>query len=172
MPRSLERRGDVEEHELVRAGVGVRAAELDRVADVAEPDEVHALDDAAARDVEAGDQTRERHSDSRKRAPAAPLFSGWNCTPVNEPDSRDRDDALGRRRRTRRLGGVRVREVERVAGRFDLGPADARDAPFAQAHGAAGQDAEPCDAAVLLRLVECELQSQADAEDGAVGVDP
>src|SRR5262249_6045327 len=83
----LERRGDVEEHELVRAGVRVRAAELDGIADVAEPDEVHALDDAPARDVEAGDQTRERHRLSRKRAPAAPLFSGWNCTPVNEPHS-------------------------------------------------------------------------------------
>ena len=88
----LERRRDVEEHELVGARVGVRAAELDRVADVAQPVEVDALDDAAARDVEARDQTRERHSDSRKRAPAAPLFSGWNCTPMN-------DAALARRRR-------------------------------------------------------------------------
>src|SRR5439155_13803888 len=84
-PALLERCGDVEEHELVRTGVGVRAAELDRVADVAQADEVDALDDASAGDVEARDQTRERHSDSRKRAPAAPLFSGWNCTPVNEP---------------------------------------------------------------------------------------
>ena len=83
----LERRGDVEEDELVRARVRVGAAELDRIADVAQPDEVHALDDAAARDVEARDQTRERHRLSRKRAPAAPLFSGWNWTPVNAPRS-------------------------------------------------------------------------------------
>ena len=45
----LERRRDVEEHELVRAGVRVGAAELDRIADVAQADEVDALDDAAAR---------------------------------------------------------------------------------------------------------------------------
>ena len=82
----LDRRGDVEEDELVRAGVRVRLAELDRVADVAQPLEAHALDDAAAGDVQAGDQAGERHR-SRKRAPARPLFSGWNCTPRKLPDS-------------------------------------------------------------------------------------
>ena len=85
-PALLERRGDVEEHELIRARIGVGATQLHRIADLAEVDEVDALDDAAARDVEARDQTRERHNDSRKRAPAAPLFSGWNWTPVNDPD--------------------------------------------------------------------------------------
>ena len=40
--------------------VGVRGAELDRVADVAQLLEAHALDDAAARDVQARDQARER----------------------------------------------------------------------------------------------------------------
>src|SRR5205823_2154951 len=79
-------RGDVEEHELVRARVGIRAPERDRIADVAQPLELDALDDAAGGHVEARDQARERHR-SRKRAPAAPLFSGWNCTPVNEPCS-------------------------------------------------------------------------------------
>ena len=73
---------DVEEHELVGACVGVGRAELDRIADVAEILEADALDDAAVRHVEARDQTRERHR-SRKRAPAAPLFSGWNWTPTN-----------------------------------------------------------------------------------------
>ena len=58
----------------------------DWIADVAEPLEADALDDAAVRDVEAGDQTRERHR-SRKREPAAPLFSGWNWTPRKLPDS-------------------------------------------------------------------------------------
>ena len=104
------RRLDVEEDELVGAGVGVRRAELDRVADVAQALEANALDDAAAGDVQAGDQARERHR-SRKRAPARPLFSGWNCTPRKLPDSRVGDDALGRRRRRRRLRGERVREV-------------------------------------------------------------
>ena len=56
----LERRLHVEEDELVRAAVGVRGAELDRVADVAQPLELHALDDAAGGHVEARDQARER----------------------------------------------------------------------------------------------------------------
>ena len=49
----------VEEDELVGAAVGVRRAELDRIANVAEVLKLDALDDAAARDVEAGDQARE-----------------------------------------------------------------------------------------------------------------
>ena len=56
----LERRLHVEEDELVGAAVGVRGAELDRVADVAQLLELHALDDAAAGHVEARDQARER----------------------------------------------------------------------------------------------------------------
>ena len=84
--RRLERRLHVEEHELVGARVGVGRAELDRVADVAQPLEADALDDAAARDVEAGDQARERHrvEEARDRRP---LFSGWNWTPRKLPDS-------------------------------------------------------------------------------------
>ena len=72
--------------ELVGARVRVRGTELHRVADLAEALEADALDHAAVRDVEAGDQARERHR-SRKRAPAAPLFSGWNWTPRKLPDS-------------------------------------------------------------------------------------
>ena len=60
----LERRLHVEEHELVGAGVRVRRAELDRVADVAQALEANALDDAAAGHVEARDQARERHRSS------------------------------------------------------------------------------------------------------------
>ncbi len=56
----LERRFHVEEDELVGAAVGVGGAELDRVANVAELLELHALDDAAAGHVEARDQARER----------------------------------------------------------------------------------------------------------------
>ena len=65
-PPSLERRRHVEEHELVGALVGVGGAELDRIADVAQPLEAHALDDAPAGHVEARDQTRERHKDSSR----------------------------------------------------------------------------------------------------------
>src|SRR5581483_3464770 len=83
---AFDRRRHVEEDELVRSGLGVRAAELDRVADVPQAAEAHALHHPPGGDVEARDQTRERHR-SRKRAPAAPLFSGWNCTPRKEPCS-------------------------------------------------------------------------------------
>ena len=57
----LERRLHVEEDELVGAAIGVRGAELDRVADVAQLLELDALDDAAGGDVEARDQARERN---------------------------------------------------------------------------------------------------------------
>ena len=64
----LQRRLHVEEDELVRAAVGVRGAELDRVADVAQPLELHALDDAPGRDVEARDQARERNRSLTSRS--------------------------------------------------------------------------------------------------------
>ena len=83
---ALNRRGDVQEDELVGPGLGVGLAQLDRVADVAETLETDSLDDAPACDVEAGDQARKRHR-SRKRAPARPLFSGWNWTPTKLPHS-------------------------------------------------------------------------------------
>src|SRR5262245_58562361 len=72
------------------------------------------------------------------------------------------DDALRPLGRMVGLGGVRVREVERppVA---DVGPPHARDAAAAQADGAARHEAEPRDAAVLLRPVEGELEAEADA---------
>ncbi len=56
----LEGRLHVEEHELVGAAVGVRRAELDRIADVAQLLEANALHDAAGSHVEAWDQARER----------------------------------------------------------------------------------------------------------------
>src|SRR5581483_6075523 len=76
---ALQRGGDVEEDELVRAQLRVARGELD-------PD---ALDDAAAGDVEAGDHALLDHlrTFSSSRAPAAPLRSGWNCTPARGPRS-------------------------------------------------------------------------------------
>ena len=76
----------VEVDELVGTRIGVRRSEVDRITDVAEPLEAHALDDPPVGDVEARDQTRERHP-ARKRPPAAPLFSGWNWTPRKLPAS-------------------------------------------------------------------------------------
>src|SRR3954447_16265206 len=83
----VDGRGDVEEDELVGACLRVGSAELDGITDVAKPLEPNSLDDTTVRDVEARNQTRERHCSSRKRAPAGPLFSGWNCTPRNAPCS-------------------------------------------------------------------------------------
>jgi len=57
---------DVEEHELVRSRIRVERAQLDRVADVAQRAEAHALHDPAARDVETRDQTRERDKASSR----------------------------------------------------------------------------------------------------------
>ena len=81
---AVERRSHVEVDELVGARVRVPLAELDRVARVAEALEADALHDAAVGDVEARDQAGERHRSSQ-RAPAAPLFSGWNWTPTKRP---------------------------------------------------------------------------------------
>ena len=67
------------------------AAELDRIADVAQPYEVDALDDAAARDVEAGDQTRERHRLQEARARSAALL-GMELDAGERAASRDGDD--------------------------------------------------------------------------------
>src|SRR5262245_22503443 len=62
----------------------------------------------------------------------------------------------------RRLGDVRVREPVRLLA--DVRPADARDAPFREAYGAAGRDADSLDAAVLLARLEGKLQAEADAQ--------
>ena len=71
--RPSRRRGDVEEHELVGALGVVAGGQLDRVAGVAQVDEVHALDDAAVVDVEAGDDPGGAHriDPSRARATAS-----------------------------------------------------------------------------------------------------
>ena len=54
-PRVLDARADVEERELVGALLVVAPRDLDRIAGIAQVDEVDALDDAAVGDVEAGD---------------------------------------------------------------------------------------------------------------------
>ena len=67
------RRGDVEEDELVGALGVVARGELDRVAGVAQVDEVRALDDAPAVDVQARDDALEVHG--HRQARGAPRSS-------------------------------------------------------------------------------------------------
>src|SRR3546814_2326504 len=55
--------GDVEEAELVRARRIIDLGLLDRIARVAQVDEVHALDHPAIGDVEAGDRSEEHTSE-------------------------------------------------------------------------------------------------------------
>ena len=62
--RSLVRRGDVEEDELVGALGVVALGQLDGVARVAQVDEVRALDDAPGVDVQARDDALEVHGPS------------------------------------------------------------------------------------------------------------
>ena len=60
----LVARGDVEEGELVGAGRVIGDRRLDRIAGVAQIDEVDALDDAAVLDVEAGNDADLEHGRS------------------------------------------------------------------------------------------------------------
>jgi hypothetical protein len=66
--------GDVEETQFVRAGTVICDGALDRVAGVAQIDEVDALDDAAVLDVETGDDAGfEGHdADPAARSPRPP----------------------------------------------------------------------------------------------------
>ena len=65
---ALVGRGDVEEDELVGALGVVALGQLDRVAGVAQVDEVRALDDAAGVDVQARDHALEVHGQARPSA--------------------------------------------------------------------------------------------------------
>ena len=88
---------DVEERELVGALLVVPARDLDRIAGVAQVDEVDALDDAAVRDVEAGDDAFGPVR-FRRRDRSVPLAL-----------------ARGRRRLSQSLGGLqRFLEIERA----------------------------------------------------------
>ncbi len=60
----LVARGDVEEGDLVRALLAVARGELHRIAGVAQPDEVHAFDDAPFLDVEARDDALDAAHDA------------------------------------------------------------------------------------------------------------
>src|SRR5690606_7535466 len=88
-PAPLQRRRDVEEDELVGPQLRVARRELDRLPHLAQVDEVDALDDPPAGDVEARDHTLldHRRRFSRTRAPAGPLRSGWNWAPASGPAS-------------------------------------------------------------------------------------
>ena len=63
----LDARADVEERELVGALLVVAARDFDRIAGIAQVDEVHALDDAPVGDVEAGDDAFSQHQVSEVR---------------------------------------------------------------------------------------------------------
>ena len=86
---AIARCGDVEHDEFVGALGVVARGERDRIASVAQADKVDAFDDAFAVGIEAGnDAASEAHAMLMRRclkkfcssrAPAAPLFSGWNC---------------------------------------------------------------------------------------------
>ena len=62
-----------------------------------------------------------------------------------------------------------MREPELLAHRLDARPADPWHAAVLQPARAAGQEPEAVDAAVLLRVLERELQAEADAERRAAG---
>src|SRR5688572_20854103 len=76
----------------------------------------------------------------------------------------DRYDALRGRRGRGGLRGVGMREPVLLAARLDARPPDAGNAVAAQASGVPGEEGQPRDAAVLVRRIERQLQSQADAE--------
>src|SRR5579859_2012604 len=82
---------------------------------------------------------------------------------------RDCDEAIARRRCRGRLGRVRVREPERLAGRLDTRPAHPWHAASVEPDRTSRKKPEPGDAAVFLGLVECELEAEADAERRATG---
>ena len=60
-PPALERRGDVEDDDLVDALLVVSRRELGRIAGIPQALEVDALDDLAVPDVEAGDDSLRQH---------------------------------------------------------------------------------------------------------------
>ena len=61
-------RGDVEESQLVGAGLVIGDRGLDRIAGIAQVDEIDALDDAAVLHVEAGNDADLEHGSAAARA--------------------------------------------------------------------------------------------------------
>ncbi len=88
-PPRLERRRDVEDHELVDPLDVVAPRELGRVARLAQLFEPDALDHASVAHVEARDDSFRQHQVSscsptkfrRIASPTSPDFSGWNWIP-------------------------------------------------------------------------------------------
>src|SRR5579872_2691333 len=81
-------RGDVQKHQLVGALLVVARGEFHRIARVAQPDEIHSLHHASAGDVETRNDALHEHTKFRTICnPAAPDFSGWNCTALMFPRS-------------------------------------------------------------------------------------
>ena len=62
-------------------------------------------------------------------------------------------------------------EVEGIAAGLDGRPADPRHTAFPKTDRAARHDPEALDTSVLLRLVECELEPETDAERRASRTD-
>ena len=104
--RALERRGDVEDDELVDAFDVVAARELRRIAGDAQPLEVDALDDLAVADVEAGDDALGEHHTRLTSRPARSEVA-QDLQPdvarfLRDGTARRRRGRAGRRRRTAR----------------------------------------------------------------------
>ena len=93
--------GDVEEGELVGAGRVIGDRRLDRIAGVAQIDELDALDDAAVLDVEAGDDADLEHICiiHHLGAPSAPR--GWRRATADPAPRAAHHRARGRRWRRR-----------------------------------------------------------------------
>src|SRR5262249_20518365 len=90
---AISRSPDVEHDQLIGAFTVVTSGEFGGIAGVAKTGEIYAFHYAAAVGIEArNDASGESHAASltklrRSCAPAAPLFSGWNCTPKRLPRS-------------------------------------------------------------------------------------
>src|SRR3546814_9887025 len=80
---------DVEEAKLVRARRVIGARGLDRIAGVAQVDEIDALDDAPVGDVEAGDDA---DADGHRANPGNPFVSSEVETPRGAAQRRGRSE--------------------------------------------------------------------------------
>ena len=63
--------GDIKKHQFVRSCLAVAARQLNRVAGIAEADEVHAFDDAAIGNVKTGNQAKGDHDNEKESMDAA-----------------------------------------------------------------------------------------------------
>src|SRR5439155_17090410 len=91
---------------------------------------------------------------------------------VKAGDPRLGDDAFGYCGCRMSLGDLRVREIIRHAAWVDRRPADPRHPALVQSHRPARKKPEALHAAVLVALLEGELEPQADAERRPAAGDP